>query len=64
MIMERQIGEIFSLDGKRFNVTRGTCIECGFVLEVCFLDPILSIVGKCSYKNRDDGKDVCFKLIE
>ena len=62
--MERKIGDVFSFDGKRFKVTSGTCIECGFALEVCFLDPILSIVGKCSDKNREDGKDVCFKLIE
>ena len=33
-------------------------LKCGFALEVCSLDPILSIVGKCSYKNREDGKDV------
>ena len=60
--MEREIGEIFTLNGKQFEVKEGTCIDCYFANQYCFLEPIISSIGRCGF--RKDRKEVCFKLIE
>ena len=59
--MEREISEIFCLNGKQLRVENGTCKECYLLHVMCFVEPILSVVGRCSC--RKDKEEVCFKLI-
>ena len=61
--MERKIGEIFELNGKKYQVIENDkldCKECGFKDEKCWLFN----TGICLGRLRKDKKDVCFKLVE
>ena len=59
---EYKIGEIFFLDGKKYQVIEDklNCKECGFKDKECWLFNIDFCLG-CL---RKDKKDVCFKLVE
>ena len=61
--MERKIGEIFTCDGKIYQVVKGiTCEGCAFMKNGhCF--SISKLLGLCSYTNRTDNTSVSFKLI-
>lgn len=61
--MEYELGEIFELDGKKYQVIEDDkldCTNCCFKGMKCVLLPI----GYCICHYRKDKKDVCFKLIE
>lgn len=61
--MERKIGEIFTYNGKTYQVVEGnTCEGCAFMKNGhCF--SISKLLGLCSYTNRTDSTSVSFKLI-
>ena len=61
--MERQIGEQFTFDGKKFEVIEGGCEYCEFNGEPCGAFEYDDL-GDCDRSTRRDGKRVCFKLIE
>lgn len=58
--LERQIGEIFEIKGKKYIVVEGSecedCIICDSGLDMH--------AGICSSVMRHDGKDVIFKLLK
>lgn len=65
---EYKIGETFLIGRKKFQV-----VECNGLCEGCYFDEDFSdfcdylqndYVGSCYYKQREDAKNVCFKLIE
>ena len=60
--MERKLGEVFSINGKQLRVEKGTCEECYFLHDMCFIEPIQNITGRCTL--REDRQNVYFKLIE
>lgn len=62
--MERKIGEIFQVKGRRIQVSEpdaiGSCNGCCFVCaDLCFNDE----AGECKSTNRADGKEVIFKKL-
>ena len=57
--MERPIGEIFTYNGKKFEVVEGSCDDCCFRYINC---PLYDDIGACV--SREDGKIACFKLIK
>ena len=61
--MERKIGEIFTYNGKTYQVVEGnTCEGCAFMKNGhCF--SISKLLGLCSYTNRTDNTSISFKLI-
>ena len=61
--MERKIGEIFTYNGKTYQVVEGsTCEGCAFMKNShCF--SISKLLGLCSYTNRTDKTGVIFKEI-
>ena len=61
--MERKIGEIFTYNGKTYQVVKdNTCEGCAFMKNGhCF--SISKLLGLCSYTNRTDKTGVIFKLI-
>ena len=61
--MERKIGEIFTYNGKTYQVVKGnTCEGCAFMKNGhCF--SISKLLGLCSYTNRTDKTGVIFKEI-
>ena len=61
--MERKIGEIFTYDGKTYQVVKdNTCEGCAFMKNGhCF--SISKLLGLCSYTNRTDKTGVIFKEI-
>ena len=61
--MERKIGEIFTCDGKTYQVVEGiTCEGCAFMKNGrCF--SIIKLLGFCSDTNRTDKTDIVFKEI-
>ena len=61
--MERKIGEIFTYNGKTYQVVKGnTCEGCVFMKNGhCF--SISKLLGLCSYTNRTDKTGVIFKEI-
>ena len=60
--MERKIGEIFTYNGKLYQVVKATtCIECTFSKRVCSL--FKSYIGQCTPSTRTDKTSVIFKLI-
>lgn len=66
-MMEYKIGEIFLIGRKKFQVVEcnGCCEGCYFentTIEFC-LD-LQKYIGNCYAQEREDAKDVCFKLIE
>lgn len=61
--MERRIGEIFTFNGKKFEVVEGDCEQCEFAGEQC-AGVEYDDVGECSENKRHDKTNVCFQLIE
>lgn len=61
--MERKLGEVFTYDGKTYQVVKGiTCEDCAFMKNShCFL--INKLLGLCSYTNRTDKTNIIFKEI-
>lgn len=61
--MERKVGEIFTYNGKTYQVVEGnTCEGCIFMKNGrCF--SISKLLGLCSYTNRTDKTNVIFKEI-
>jgi hypothetical protein len=63
--MERQVGEIFTYQGKTYQVVKVDmgigCIGCAFRISGC--NKYKSFLGRCSYIFRRDNTGVIFKLI-
>lgn len=61
--MERKVGEIFTCDGKTYQVVKGiTCVGCGILHDHCF--SIRESLGPCADDNRTDKTGVIFKEIK
>ena len=61
--MERKIGEIFTYNGKTYQVVKdNTCEGCAF-MKNCHCFSISKLLGLCSYTNRTDKTGVIFKEI-
>ena len=64
---EYKIGETFNVGRKKFQV-----VECNGYCEGCYFENDFSdfcldlqkYIGYCYSKEREDAKDVCFKLVE
>ena len=60
--MERKVGEIFTCDGKTYQVIKANaCRDCAFKVRLC--EAIESITGTCIPGERTDNTSVSFKLI-
>ena len=60
--MERKIGEIFTCDGKIYQVVKGiTCVGCCILHDHCF--SIRESLGPCADANRSDKTGIIFKEI-
>ena len=61
--MERKVGEIFTYNGKTYQVVKdNTCEGCAFMKNGhCF--SISKLLGLCSYTNRSDKTGIIFKEI-
>ena len=61
--MERKIGEVFTCNGKLYQVVKGfSCNGCAFIKNGnCYLDD--KFLGPCASKERTDKTSVIFKLI-
>ena len=60
--MERKVGEIFTCDGKIYQVVKGiTCVGCCILHDHCF--SIRESLGPCADDNRTDKTGVIFKEI-
>lgn len=61
--MERKIGEIFTCDGKTYQVVKGiTCNGCAFIKNGgCY--SLNELLGPCDYTKRTDKTDIIFKEI-
>ena len=61
--MERKIGEIFTCNGKLYQVVKGfSCNGCAFIKNGnCYL--VDKLLGPCAYTERTDKTSVIFKLI-
>lgn len=62
--MERKIGEVFELEGRKLKVEkaeRGSCTGCSLLNKNCFDKRKVS--GECVDEFRDDETDVIFKDI-
>ena len=60
--MERKVGEIFTCDGKIYQVVKGiTCVGCCILHDHCF--SIRESLGPCADANRSDKIGVIFKEI-
>lgn len=59
--MERKIDDIFTFKGNQFKVIEGDCDNCYFRNLNCLSSECIDL-GECTFRN--DGKTVCFKLIE
>ena len=61
--MERKIGEIFTCNGKLYQVVKGfSCNGCAFIKNGnCYLAD--KLLGPCAYTERTDKTSVIFKLI-
>ena len=60
--MEREIGEIFELEGEKYRVEKAynDCEKCTFDRwEYCYANSF-ETVGKCAAYNRKDNLDVIF----
>lgn len=61
--MEYKIGEIFELNGKKYQVIE----DDGFFCDNCYFDNSKCMqlsIGSCTRYFRKDKKDVIFKLIK
>ena len=60
--MERKIGEIFTYNGKTYQVVKSDiCMDCAFRENECSI--IRSRIGLCATSTRSDKTDVVFKEI-
>ena len=61
--MERKLGEIFTCNGKTYQVVKGfSCNGCAFIKNGnCYLAD--KLLGPCAYTERTDKTSVIFKLI-
>ena len=61
--MERKIGEVFTCNGKLYQVVKGfSCNGCAFIKNGnCYL--VDELLGPCAYTKRTDKTSVIFKLI-
>ena len=61
--MERKIGEIFTCNGKLYQVVKGfSCNGCSFIKNGnCYLAD--KLLGPCAYTKRTDKTSIIFKLI-
>ena len=60
--MERKIGEIFTYNGKTYQVVKtNACKDCAFKVRLC--EAIELITGTCIPGERTDNTSVSFKLI-
>ena len=61
--MERKLGEIFTCNGKLYQVVKGfSCRGCAFIKDgSCYLAD--KLLGPCAYTKRTDKTSVIFKLI-
>ena len=60
--MERKIGEIFTCDGKTYQVVKGiTCVGCCILHDHCF--SIKESLGPCVDVSRTDKTSIIFKEI-
>lgn len=62
--MEYKVGEIFELNGKKYQVVEDDKLDC---TNCCFQDTTICWqlnTGYCIGRLRKDKKDVCFKLVE
>lgn len=60
--MERKIGEVFTYNGKTYQVVKSdTCMECVFRENECSI--LRSRIGLCTTGTRSDKTDVVFKEI-
>ena len=60
--MERKVGEIFTCDGKTYQVVKGiTCVGCCILHDHCF--SVRESLGPCADANRSDKTGVIFKEI-
>ena len=62
--MERKIGEVFTYNGKLYQVVKGSlCNDCAFMKNGnCYLDN--KLLGPCDYIKRTDKTSVIFKEIK
>ena len=61
--MERKLGEIFTCDGKTYQVVKGiTCDDCCILHDHCF--SIRESLGLCTDVSRTDKTNVVFKEIK
>lgn len=61
--MERKIGEIFTYNGKTYQVVKSDmCIDCAFKENECSI--LKSRIGLCTTSLRSDKTDVVFKEIK
>lgn len=61
--MERKIGEVFTYNGKTYQVVKGfSCNDCAFMKNgSCYL--VNELLGPCDYTKRSDKTNVIFKEI-
>lgn len=61
--MERKIGEIFTCNGKLYQVVKGfSCNGCAFIKNGnCYTAN--KLLGPCAYMERTDKTSIIFKLI-
>ena len=61
--MERKIGEVFTYNGKLYQVVKGfLCFGCAFIKNGnCYLAD--KLLGPCAYMERTDKTSIIFKLI-
>ena len=61
--MERKLGEIFTCNGKLYQVIKGfSCNGCAFIKDgSCYLTD--KLLGPCAYTERTDKTSIIFKLI-
>lgn len=61
--MERKIGEIFTYNGKTYQVVKSNmCMDCAFKENECSI--LRSRIGLCTTSTRSDKTDVVFKEIK
>ena len=62
--MERKIGEVFTCNGKLYQVVKGfSCNGCAFIKNGnCYLED--KLLGPCAYTERTDRTSVIFKKIK
>lgn len=65
--MERQIGEVFTYQGKTYQVVKSirddSCAGCAFRSSRCTMSPCLDTRGNCVKRKRKDNNDIIFKEI-